>query len=64
MVKLSIENMLFFSIKLFSDVYKLLVFYKEVKGWKIYCKNVIFVDVLIGVVCWEDGLIVVILEIY
>lgn len=64
MVKLSIENMLFFSIKLFNDVYKLLVFYKEVKGWKIYCKNVIFVDVLIGVVCWEDGLIVVILEIY
>lgn len=58
-VKLSTENMLSS-----SDVHKPLVLYKEVKGRKIYCKNVTSVDVLTGAVCREDGPIVVIPETY
>lgn len=63
-VKLSTENMLSSSTKSSSDVHKPLVLYKEVKGRKIYCKNVTSVDVLTGAVCREDGPVVVIPETY
>lgn len=63
-VKLSTENMLSSSTKSSSDVHKPLVLYKEVKGRKIYCKNVTSVDVLTGAVCREDSPIVVIPETY
>lgn len=63
-VKLSTENMLSSSTKSSSDVHKPLVLYKEIKGRKIYCKNVTSVDVLTGAVCREDGPIVVIPETY
>ncbi|XP_062574976.1 uncharacterized protein LOC134236849 [Saccostrea cucullata] len=63
-VRLSTENVLSSEKNSARDVHKPLLLYKEVKGRKIYGKNVTSVDVLTGAVCREDGPVVVIPEKY